>query len=151
MILEISGQKIGFFGTTGATKPTVTGVKGSTKSTYNSILSALYSLGLITNTTTSGISLYQDSGVNPSSNTYNAGDILLNNISIAGSALGWVCAISGCVTKTAVEWQASTAYAVNDTITSGTTVYICSVAGTSGTTTLLELLIKHMVQYHGHG
>lgn len=68
----------------------------------------------------------------PSSGYFTVGQKMYNALPVAGGSIGWICTVQGHASTTA--WGASTSYTVGQQVNTGTKVYYCTVAGTTGTT-----------------
>ena len=82
---------------------------------------------------TSDISAEDNIGTDiPTSGKFDIGRKIVQKSPIAGGYLGWVTITAGIACNSL--WSGGTPYAINDVRYSGTNVYQCTVAGTSGTT-----------------
>lgn len=70
--------------------------------------------------------------VKPINDYWRVGDIVYNSAPTPSGYIGWICTVAGWAYKSL--WTASTAYAQGDIIKAGGAVFICKVAGTSGST-----------------
>jgi hypothetical protein len=77
-------------------------------------------------------SLISSSATTPTSGTWSLGNQIQNSAPTPSGNMGWVCTTAGIACGT--TWAATTAYTVNQQVFSGTKVYQCTTAGTSGST-----------------
>lgn len=69
--------------------------------------------------------------VTPNSGKYVLGQLIVNTNPVIGGTIGWICTTPG--TFSNGSWVASTSYPVGRLVDVGNRVYLCTIAGTSGT------------------